>query len=356
MPRMPQSLPPGGSYIGEAVGELLGIEGNLDAPVTAVLPLGDRFAVTTGDGRVAFANRDFETADVHQVHAGAVLSAVVRGEGILSGGDDGRVTLTTIDGITDELWRAPPGRWIDHVAAGKSGVCAWACGNRVYLHMPGGKALELEHASSIGGLAFAPKSARLAVAHYGGVTVWDTAVHPPAMRRLEWKGMHLDISWSRDERFVVTAMQEGALHGWRLTDAADFQMSGYPTKPRSLDWSRKSDWLATSGANEILLWSFKGPKGPMGTSPDVLSRRSAPIAQVAFHPLNAYVAAGFQDGAVLLARQEDRRELMVRRAAGSPITGLAWSADGRRLAYGTEDGRASLADFSALEQKKGKKA
>lgn len=354
MPKLPKPLSPGGSYSGEAVGELLGIEGNLDAPVTAVLSLGDRFAVATGDGRIAFASSDFETAGVHQVHAGAILSAAVCGDGILSGADDGRVTLTTIGGGTDELWRAPPGRWIDHVAVGKSGASAWACGKTVHLRVPNGQVFEFEHVSSIGGLAFAPKSARLAVSHYGGVTIWDTAVRSPATRHLEWKGMHLDLSWSRDERFIVTAMQESALHGWRLSDAADFQMSGYPTKPRSLAWSRKGDWLATSGASEVLLWSFKGSKGPMGTSPDVLSRRSAPITHVTFHPLNAYVAVGFQDGAVLLARQEDRRELMVRRAAGQAITGLAWSSDGRRLAYGTEDGHAGLVDFRALEQKKDK--
>jgi WD40 repeat protein len=110
--------------------------------------------------------------------------------------------------------------------------------------------------------------------------------------------------------------------------------------------------LATSGSHEILLWSFKGKKGPMGTSPLVLSRRPSPVTQVAFHPLNAYVAAGYQDGAILLARQDDMKELLVRRAKSGAVTGLAWSRDGRRLAYGTEGGITGLVDFSLLEERK----
>ncbi len=352
MPRLPRALQRTPA-VNEAVGELLGIEGDLGAPVTAVLSLGDTFAVTTGDGRVAFAGESFETAEVAQAHSGAILSAVAVETGVLVGTDDGRALLVASGGEVTEVWRGSAGQWVDNVAAGRDGVTAWTAGKAV--HVRGRRhSCTLDHPSSIGGLAFAPKSDRLAVAHYGGATIWDFSVSPPARRRLDWKGMHLDLSWSLDERFLVTAMQEGAVHGWRLSDAADFQMSGYRAKPRSLAWSRRGDWLATSGAEEILLWPFKGKKGPMGTSPLVLSRRPSTVTRVAFHPLNAYVAAGYRDGAILLARQEDMKELLVRRARSAAITGLAWSGDGRRLAYGTEDGATGLVDFAPLEDRKGK--
>ena len=38
----------------------------------------------------------------------------------------------------------------------------------------------------------------------------------PSREFLEWKGSHIDVTWSPDGRFVVTSMQENALHGWRL--------------------------------------------------------------------------------------------------------------------------------------------
>ena len=34
----------------------------------------------------------------------------------------------------------------------------------------------------------------------------------------DWKGSHLDVTFSPDGRFLVTSMQENALHGWKLAD------------------------------------------------------------------------------------------------------------------------------------------
>ena len=68
------------------------------------------------------------------------------------------------------------------------------------------------------GLAFLPKGYRLAAAHYNGVSLWfPNADATPQL--LEWKGSHLDATVSPDGRFLVTSMQENALHGWRLADA-----------------------------------------------------------------------------------------------------------------------------------------
>ena len=59
-----------------------------------------------------------------------------------------------------------------------------------------------------------PKGYRLALAHYNGVSLWFPNVEA-APTFLEWKGSHLDASSSPDGRFIVTSMQENALHGWR---------------------------------------------------------------------------------------------------------------------------------------------
>ena len=49
-------------------------------------------------------------------------------------------------------------------------------------------------------------------------------------RQLEWKGSHTAIAIHPDGDAVVTAMQENALHGWRLSDNQHMRMSGYPAK------------------------------------------------------------------------------------------------------------------------------
>src|SRR5438270_75945 len=78
---------------------------------------------------------------------------------------------------------------------------------------------------------------------------------------------HLDATGSPDGRFIVTSMQENALHGWRLVDSRNMRMTGYPGKTRSMSWSSEGHWLATSGADACVVWPFKDKDGPMGKPP-----------------------------------------------------------------------------------------
>jgi WD40 repeat protein len=198
------------------------------------------------------------------------------------------------------------------------------------------------------GLSFAPKGYRLAMAHYNGATLWfpnlDAAPEP-----LEWKGSHLDVTWSPDGRFVITSMQENALHGWRLQpDRGHMRMSGYPAKTRSLAWSHDGKWLATSGAEAAILWPFDSKDGPMGKAPRECGVRPARVSRVACHLKAPVLATGYEDGCILLIRLTDASELLVRREAeGSEVTALAWDKAGRRLAFGCEDGRAGILTLPA---------
>ena len=97
---------------------------------------------------------------------------------------------------------------------------------------------------------------------------------PRAPDTFEWKGSHLDVTVSPDGRFLVTSMQENALHGWRIADRKDMRMSGYPAKTRSLSWSFDGHWLATSGADAAIIWPFKDKDGPMKKAP-LRMRRAA---------------------------------------------------------------------------------
>jgi WD40 repeat protein len=79
------------------------------------------------------------------------------------------------------------------------------------------------------------------------------------------EGSHIRVSFSPNGKFVVSVMSENALHGWRVKDAANMAMSGYPAKPRSLSWSADRRLLASSGTDGAIVWSFAGRDGPMGT-------------------------------------------------------------------------------------------
>ena len=137
-------------------------------------------------------------------------------------------------------------------------------------------------------------------------------------------------------------MQENALHGWRLEDGKDMRMSGYPAKPRSLSWSLKGRFLASSGANAAILWPFHFKDGPMGKPPLQLGAREVLVTRVACHPREEIVAIGYSDGMVMAVRLADQEEALLRRQGGGAVSALAWDAGGGRLGFGTEEGAAGV--------------
>ena len=278
------------------------------------------------------------------VHAGAILSTVTDGAHVVSGGDDGKVVETAADGETRTLATDAKHRWIDHVALAPDGTAAWSAGKSAFV-----QAKELrtfEAPSTVGGLAFLPKGFRLAIAHYNGATLWFPNAPQAAPERLEWKGSHLGATVSPDGRFLVTTMQEPMLHGWRLADRQHMRMSGYATRVTSLDWSAGGRWLATSGANQLILWPFHGKDGPMGKQPRVLAPSEHRVEVVACHPKQDIVAVGYGDGMVLIVRIEDGAEILAKKPGDAPVTALAWSADGLLLAFGTERGEAGVVNLA----------
>ena len=79
------------------------------------------------------------------------------------------------------------------------------------------------------------------------------------------------MTFSPDNKFLVTAMHEPALHGWRLADNRHMRMTGYPGRVRSMAWSAGGKALATSGADTVIIWPFASKDGPMGKEPAMLA-------------------------------------------------------------------------------------
>ena len=317
------------------------------AHVSAAHWLGERLALALGDGSVLL-GPDAEGARAPAHPDGAILCAAVDGQRLVTGGDDGRVVEIRADGTLAEIAAAKGGAWIDALALHPDGGFAFSAGRHVSCRDAKGRERTLEAPTTARGLAFAPKGYRLAVAHYNGVSLWYPN-HEGAPEMVSWKGSHLDVTWSPDGRFVVSTMQENALHGWRLQpDRGHMRMSGYPAKVRSLSWSADGKWLATSGAEASIIWPFDSKEGPTGKAPRECGVRPARVSQVRFHPKAPVLAMGYEDGCILLVRFTDAAELLVRPAVkGSAVTALAWDRTGGRLAFGCADGQAGLLTLPA---------
>jgi WD40 repeat protein len=314
------------------------------APVVATHFLGDVPVFVLGEEALLFAPRDGEAERI-AVHGGGILAAASDGERILTGGDDGKVVATRADRTHEVMASDAKHRWIDQVAVGPDGIIAWSAGKEAFVHSRKGEPRHVEVLSTVGGLAFAPKGVRLAIAHYNGVTLWFPNAQA-APERLEWKGSHIAVVFSPDGRFLVTAMQEPTLHGWRLVDGKHMRMSGYAAKVRSMSWSASGKALATSGSRELIVWPFHGKDGPMGTEPAMLAPLTCLVTTVACHPLNDVIAVGYEDGTVLLIRAADGAEILARHPSGTPVSALAWNTPGTRLAFATEQGDAGVIDLA----------
>jgi WD40 repeat protein len=312
------------------------------APVVSAHFLGATAFFVLGEEHVIVVPADGEPQRV-RAHAGGILASAADDARVLTAGDDGKVVATSPKGETETIVTDPKRRWIDRLAAGPDGAVAWASAKSVSVQTAKRQEKTIEVASSAGGLAFAPRGLRLAISHYNGVSLWfpNASAKP---EQLAWKGSHLDVTFSPDGKFLVTAMQEPTLHGWRVADAKDMRMSGYSAKVRSLSWSARGDWLATSGSEQAILWPFQGKDGPMGKTPKMLAPYEQRVAVVACHPHQDVVAVGFEDGMVLLVRVDDGAEILARKPGGT-VSALAWDAQGTRLAFGTEEGEAGIVNL-----------
>lgn len=315
-----------------------------DAPVAACAFSRDGTVVAfaLGDGRVRLLPADLDAGLPEAptpVHGGVVLSLVAdpAGDGFVSGGDDGRLLRHGKDGSASEI-ASYKGKWIEHLAAHRSGLVAAAVGRTAVL-AKGSEVREFgPHQSTIAGIDFNKDGGRIACAHYGGVTVWslgETSVPP---RLFAWRGSHVALKWSSDGRFIATGTQENDIHVWRIAQATDMRMQGYPAKVKSLAWASDSRFLCTSAQPVFTAWPFAG-KGPEGKPPVQFGSEGAGLMTVvAALDTSDYVAGGYDSGEIQLGDLKRRRAAVLKMADRSPVTCLAWSPDGSKLAVGNERG------------------
>jgi WD40 repeat protein len=328
---------------------------NFDAYVThALFDSSTRAIFALGDGTVRF--EDGTTVDAHP--NGSVQCACLHpsGEGVVTGGDDGRVVWSRSSGA--ELIGEVPkegrgGRWIDAVASSPaSGLIAFAAGKELQVRDAADPAFArtFRHDASVSDIAFEPKGGkRLATATYGGVALWYARIEGQKPQMLKWAGSHVGLIWSPDGKFIVSSMQEGQLHGWRLSDVKNMQMGGYPAKVKSMTFLFNGQIMATSGSNGAVVWPFGGANGPMGKqASEVAYDESGFTSRVAALPARSLLAVGRDDGRIGVMNLQENRMEKVRQETGAPISALALSADGGRLAWGDEDGHAGVAGLPLM--------
>jgi WD40 repeat protein len=292
-----------------------------------------------GDGTVRW-----DHGAVIEAHDGAILrmAAHPSGEGVITGGDDGRLVWSRPGGAArlDEVKLG----WIDALAVSPaSGLIAYGSGKIVTVlsESETGFTRRFVHPASVSDLAFDAKGRRLAAATYGGVALWYARIADQQPVMLRWAGPHARVVFSPDGRFVVSALQEPALHVWRLADGKEGRMEGaYQTKVQSLAFAQGGDWLASSGSERAVLWPFIGKDGPMGRQAlDMSLAERGTITRAAAKGDDLIL--GLDTGKILALNLATDRQLRAKSNGGPPISALAILSDGR-IAWGDEAGGAGV--------------
>ena len=318
--------------------EKRGNQFKIDAPAIEAITLGESIIVGFGDGTIRIF-RPNDKPQVIEAHKGVVLSMARHKDSILTGGDDGRFLQISSEGDIQEIANFGS-RWVDYVAASNGNrVCS--SGKNVYMWSNNNqKPKSLEHQSTVGGLAFDLKGKRLAVSRYGGVTVWKQSGKSWTSSNFSWKGSHGKVTFSPNGKYLVTAMQENQIHGWRINDKADLAMSGYPAKIKSFTWVGDTPFLITSGSSDAVCWPFDGTDGPMGRKPICVANGGKQLATYV-QGLNGEKAvfAGFSDGSVLLSEiDESTKPIQIRSSSGSEVSIIAVSSNCKYILIGDMKG------------------
>ncbi len=267
---------------------------------------------------------------------------------LATGGQDGAVKFW--DALAGQhTATAPLGRdWVDHLVWIPSGtgfparnpsapLLAAAAGKTLTALRPDATVAHSfkPAAKTITALAAPRQGGCVAVAHFGGVQLWDTDDFLLQKEFPYANGIHA-LVWSPDQRWLVSGNQDPSVHLWIPEKDIELHMSGYETKVKHLAYDYTSRWLATSGGREACIWDCSGA-GPEGREPAMLPHET-PICALAFQNAHGLLATASADGTVQLWSPERPKPLRATVKMPAAATKLAWSPDDRQLAIGSEKG------------------
>lgn len=312
---------------------------------------GTRWRMSIEDGRSTISPRARPlSAPVRvSVGEGPLRLSVFGPSGFLVGGANGRLVRVEADGSARVV--------VEHDSTGVDAIAtscaaddrtAWvaASGSVTRYDPDGGTARAMaRYEGTARTVAPSPDSQMVALGFEASLSIVD--VGGTAGERFETAlGPVEALSWSPDGRRLAAGLLDG---GVALIDRADqrvLRLPDYPAPVRTLDWSADSRHLVTGGAFRTIVWAMgEGRERPRTLE----TGRSGFVAVEAarLHPHLPLVAAGYENGMIVVMAVGHRDELVIRDPAPGGLRDLNWSADGEHLAFFAAQGWAGVIDLPA---------
>jgi len=290
------------------------------------------------------------------------LSPLTSGPGLLlaTGGQDGSVKFWDATAGQHTATASLGSAWVEHLAwqpigkeeevqtsemAGRSSslfplsssLLLAASGKNLTALRPDGSVVHVFKPApkTLSALAWQPAGGCVAVAYFGGVSLWDADDFIPQKEFPYANGIHA-LVWSPDSRWLVSGNQDPSVHLWIPGEDIELQMSGYEGKVKELSYDHTSRWLATGGGRECCVWDCSGA-GPEGREPTMLPHE-AKVCAVAFQHNHGLLATASLDGVVQLWSPERKQPQRATVRLPAAATKLAWSPDDSLLAIGSAHG------------------
>ena len=199
-----------------------------------------------------------------------------------------------------------------------------------------------------GSVTFSPKGRILAVSNGDAVWLWNLTdpSHPTRLGQSltgPTSGV-LSMAFSPDGRTLAVASGESTVWLWNLADPARPTRLGRPLPgdaTYSVAFSPDGRTLALGGTDAVWLWNLANPSHP--------ARLGQPLpsgdGQVAFSPNGRILAVGSQGTVWLWNLADNTRPARLAQLVPSStgvVTSIAFSRDGRTLAFGSGDNRVWL--------------
>ncbi|MEU6269296.1 WD40 repeat domain-containing protein [Saccharopolyspora shandongensis] len=210
------------------------------------------------------------------------------------------------------LWSAIDGELLRGEKAGWSASAAWDKKSQALAVADGRRVRVLDRdgaprwtssplSSTVTNVLWPRGHLRVAASSYQGVTIFEPETDR-ITNTLEAPGAISGLTAAPNGRWVVGGSQDATLHGWKVTDGSDFQMSGFPATVSHLAFEDGGRWMACESAEVLTCWDFSG-RGPTGRAGVVLTGHQAAVTAFAWAPGHREtMISGDQDGNVLVWR------------------------------------------------------